>query len=106
LAGGKIVDIVRLNRSCDENPAIGKRIRALAEKNKIRAIGRSVTAIKRSIIRFSNDITDEIKAAMPRHLPRDLRDDATQNIRVVLCVMCRLHFTKERRLTISLDFPP
>jgi len=24
---------------------------------------------------------DEIKAAMPRHLPRDLRDDATQNIR-------------------------
>jgi hypothetical protein len=85
---------------------MGKRIRALAEKNKIRAIGRSVTAIKRSIIRFSNDIMDEIKAAVPRHLPRDLRDDAIQNIRVVLCVMCWLHFTKERRLTISLDFPP
>jgi hypothetical protein len=81
LGGGKIVDIMRLNRLCDENPAIGKRIRALAEKNKIRAIGRSVTAIKRSIIRFSNDIMDEIKAAMSRHWPRDLRDDATQNIR-------------------------
>jgi hypothetical protein len=51
----------------------------LAEKNKIRAIGRSVTAIKRSIIRFSNDIMDEIEAAVPRHLPRDLRDDAIQN---------------------------
>jgi len=75
---------MRLNRFCDENPAIGKRIRALAEKNKIRAIGHPVTAIKPSIIRFSNDIMDEIKAAVPRHLLRDLRDDATQNIWVTV----------------------
>jgi hypothetical protein len=61
--------------------AIGARAENIAhteEKNKISAIGGSVTAINRSIIRFSNDIMDEIKAAVPRHLPRDPRDDAIQ----------------------------
>jgi hypothetical protein len=80
--GGAIVNLGRLNRFCDESPKLGKRIRTLAEKNKIRAISqpRPVTAIKLSIVRASNDIMGIISAAVPRHLPKDLRDDAIQNI--------------------------
>jgi hypothetical protein len=80
--GGGIINLQRLYLFCDKNPKLGKRIRALAEKNKIRAISepRHVTAAKPSIVRASNDIMDVISAAVPRHLPKDLRDDAIQNI--------------------------
>jgi hypothetical protein len=80
--GGKIVDLTRLNRFCDENPKLGKRIRALADRNRIRAISQPnpVTTIKSSIVRASDGIIELISAAVPRHLPRDLRDDAIQNI--------------------------
>jgi hypothetical protein len=73
--GGKIVDTARLSRFCDVNPALGKRIRALVEKNRIRAIGqpRPVRAIKPSIVLATDCIMDLISAAVPRHLPQDLR---------------------------------
>jgi hypothetical protein len=35
--GTKIVNAARLNNFCDANPKLGKRIRALAEKNRIAA---------------------------------------------------------------------
>jgi hypothetical protein len=38
-----------------------------------------------SVIRVSNDTFDAIAAAVPRHLPSDLRDDAIQNIWVAVC---------------------
>jgi hypothetical protein len=105
-AGGKIVDTARLNRFCDENPKLGKRIRALAEKNKIRAINQSnpVTTVKRSIIRASGDIMDVISAAVSRHLPRDLRDDAIQNIWMAV-LEGRLKRAKSRHRLTSLSAP-
>jgi hypothetical protein len=78
--GDRVVDNVRLNRFCDENPKIGQRIRALAEKNRAISEPNPVRAVKTSIVRASNGIMDVISAAVPRHLPRDLRDDAIQNI--------------------------
>ena len=46
------------------------------------AIGqpRPLTAIEPSIVRASDCIMDLISAAVPRHLPQDLRDDVVQNI--------------------------
>ena len=79
--GGKIVNTARLNRFCDENPKLGKRIRALAEKSRIGAISQPKPVIIRpTIVDASNDIMDVISAAVPHHLPRDLRDDAIQSI--------------------------
>jgi hypothetical protein len=70
-----------LNRFCDENPAIGTRIRALPEKNKARAISRRpITTVRPTIVRASDRIMDVISAAVPRYLAPDLRDDAIQNI--------------------------
>jgi hypothetical protein len=67
--GGWIVDVARLNRFCDENPKIGKRIRMLAEKNKIKAASQSnpVRTVKPVIVRVSNDIMDLISAAVPHY---------------------------------------
>lgn len=36
--GGKIVDVARLRRFCAANPVLGKRINALAEKNRVAAL--------------------------------------------------------------------
>jgi hypothetical protein len=84
--GGRIVDSTRLNRFCDENPKMGKVIRRLAEKNKIEALRRPnpVRITSQTIVRASKDIMQVISAAVPRHLPRDLRDDAIQNIWLAL----------------------
>jgi hypothetical protein len=81
-AGDRIIETQTIERFCDAHPKIGKRIRAMAEKNKIRAISEPnpVTTAKPSIVRVSDDIMDVISTAVPRHLPRDLRDDAIQNI--------------------------
>ena len=84
--GGKIVDTQRLSRFCDENPRMGKHIRSLAERNRINTLAennrtkaRGQPHLVTAIVRASN-IMDVISAAVPRHLPRDLRDDAIQNI--------------------------
>jgi hypothetical protein len=53
------------------------RVNAMAERNSQRNL---ITTANPSIVRASNDIMDVISAAVPRHLPRDLRDDAIQNI--------------------------
>jgi hypothetical protein len=78
----KVVDIVRLKIFCDNNPKIGRVIRRLAEKNRIAGMsapkGSMVAAP--AILRDACDVMDEIEAAVPRHLPRDLRDDVVQNI--------------------------
>jgi hypothetical protein len=83
--GGKIVDIARLRLFCEAKPRLGKIIRAKAEANRI-AIkiitnqSRHPTIASPAIIRATDDIMDEIQAAVPLYLQEDLRDDAIQNI--------------------------
>jgi len=64
------------------NPKLGRLIDKLAEKNRQASwAGRTRSMVATpSIIRSSDNIMDEIQAAVPGHLPRDLRDDAIQNI--------------------------
>lgn len=81
--GRRIIQNDRLDAFCNKNPKIGKLIRLLSAKNAIaqRASNRAIfIAASPVIIRSTGSIVDEIEAAVPRHLPRDLRDDAIQNI--------------------------
>jgi hypothetical protein len=80
--GIRVANIVRLKIFCDNNPKIGGLIRRLAEKNRIavKSAPRGAIVVAPAVIRASGDIMDEIAAAVPRHLPRDLRDDVVQNI--------------------------
>lgn len=83
--GGKIVDLARLRLFCEAKPRLGKIIRAKAEANRV-AIkvatnqGRHPTVASPSIIRATENIMDVIDAAVPRHLPKDHRDDVIQNV--------------------------
>lgn len=83
--GGKIVDVGRLLRFCEANPRLGKVIRSKAKANRD-AIqittnqNRHPTIARPSIIRATDDIMDEIEAAVPRYLPPDHRADVIQNI--------------------------
>jgi hypothetical protein len=78
----KVVNIVRLKIFCENNPKIGRLIRRLAEKNRIAVMSapRGVAVTAPAILRAAHDVMDEIEAVLPRHLPRDLRDDVAQNI--------------------------
>jgi hypothetical protein len=108
--GGSIVDVRRLNRFCDQNVKLGKRIRALAEKNRVNAMAERnsqrnlITTANPSIVRASGDIMDVISAAVSRHLPRDLRDDAIQNIWMAVLEGRLKRATSRHRLT-SLSAP-
>jgi hypothetical protein len=82
VAGSKIVNSHRLKLFCDNNPKIGRPIRRLAEKNRIAIMTapRRIVIAAPAVVRAGVNIMDEIAASVPRHLPRDLRDDVIQNI--------------------------
>lgn len=94
--GGAILDNSRLHAFCRDNVKIGALIRDLSAKNRVAqrkeaAQSRYIPAAP-SIIRATDDIIDAIHAAVPRHLPKDHRDDVIQNIWVAV---------RERRLKSS-----
>lgn len=83
--GTKIVDSHRLRLFCDTKPRLGKIILAKAEANRIAVWAatnksRHPKIASPSIIRATDNIVDAIEAAVPRHLPKDHRDDVIQNI--------------------------
>lgn len=80
--GGKIVEPNRLKAFCVANPRLGKIINELAEKNAKQAQAwKRVSRIARpAIVRATDDIMMMIRAAVPRYLPKDHRDDVIQNI--------------------------
>src|SRR5258708_13642996 len=81
--GRRIIQNDRLDAFCNKNPKIGKLIRSLSAKNAIaqRASNPAIfIAASPGITRSTRRTAVESEAAVPRHLPRDLRDDAIQNI--------------------------
>lgn len=74
----------QLNTLAATVPALGNRLMRMFRQNEMAArvqggFSRRKVAAP-SIIRATGDIMDAIQAAVPRHLPKDHRDDAIQNI--------------------------
>jgi hypothetical protein len=78
-AGDRVIHHDSLRKFCNRNPKLGRLIRETSSNNAAAQVKRTAWASP-AIIRRSSDIMDDIQAAVPRHLPRDLRDDAIQNI--------------------------
>jgi hypothetical protein len=81
--GGNMIDTGRLKIFCAQQPKLGKRILALAERNRFAAIKASNhrrLIVSPAIIRTADDIMEVISAAVPPYLSKDHRDDVIQNI--------------------------